>query len=217
MNYPVATAGILTCLIVLLLDEATSALDTKSEAAIQVALKAVSQGRTTITIAHRLSTIRDAHNIIFLSQGRIVEQGNHQDLVDSRGAYRDLISTQNLATETAETKATLKGNMSGNVEPIARHTSGNSIGGFVSSDSPDLARSSPHPRTSSAGGASTRVADSKHKLMCSRWSLLKFVYSFNRQEWALLLLASLTSIVCGLANPVQSGSYAPFLLHFITY
>ncbi len=72
---------------ILLLDEATSALDNESERAVQIALKNLMQGRTTITIAHRLSTIEHADRIIVMQQGQIVEQGNHASLLRAGGAY----------------------------------------------------------------------------------------------------------------------------------
>ena len=82
---------------ILLLDEATSALDTASEVLVQQALDQASTGRTTITIAHRLSTIRDADQIIVMSQGQIVEQGNHNSLSTKKGgAYAALVQAQAL-------------------------------------------------------------------------------------------------------------------------
>jgi ATP-binding cassette subfamily B protein len=72
---------------VLVLDEATSALDTRTERAVQEALDALSQGRTTIVIAHRLATIERADQIVVLEQGRIVERGRHADLVTLAGRY----------------------------------------------------------------------------------------------------------------------------------
>ncbi|HXS51830.1 MAG TPA: lipid A export permease/ATP-binding protein MsbA [Usitatibacter sp.] len=75
---------------ILLLDEATSALDTESERAVQAALEALMQGRTTIVIAHRLSTIEKADRIVVLSQGGIVEVGSHGDLVSAGGMYAGL-------------------------------------------------------------------------------------------------------------------------------
>ena len=74
----------------LILDEATSALDTESERHIQDALQTLQQNRTCIVIAHRLSTIESADNIIVMEDGEIIEQGNHQVLLDKDGSYAQL-------------------------------------------------------------------------------------------------------------------------------
>ncbi len=79
---------------ILLLDEATSALDTGSEAKVQEALDELSKGRTTLVIAHRLSTIRDAHKIVVMDQGRVIEQGTHDDLLAQSGTYAALHQMQ---------------------------------------------------------------------------------------------------------------------------
>jgi ATP-binding cassette subfamily B protein len=77
---------------VLVLDEATSALDTETERAVQLALDDLSRGRTTIAIAHRLSTIRDADQILVLDDGRILERGTHEQLLELGGRYTALLS-----------------------------------------------------------------------------------------------------------------------------
>ena len=79
---------------ILILDEATSNVDTRTEKAIQDAMQEVMKGRTSIVIAHRLSTIRDADLIVVLDQGRIVEQGNHDELLARKKKYYDLYMTQ---------------------------------------------------------------------------------------------------------------------------
>ena len=79
---------------ILLLDEATSALDTDSERHIQSALKKLMTGRTTIMVAHRLSTVIDADQIYVLSEGRIIESGSHQELLQLGKHYAHLWSRQ---------------------------------------------------------------------------------------------------------------------------
>jgi ATP-binding cassette subfamily B protein len=79
---------------VVVLDEATAHLDSESEAALQKALKTALAGRTSLVIAHRLSTVRDADQILVIDEGRIVEQGRHQELVEAGGLYAELYETQ---------------------------------------------------------------------------------------------------------------------------
>ena len=79
---------------ILILDEATSALDSVTEARIQSAFDELAKGRTTLIIAHRLSTIRNAHRIIVVDNNRIVEEGTHQELLQSGGEYAQLYNAQ---------------------------------------------------------------------------------------------------------------------------
>ncbi len=79
---------------VLILDEATSAIDNETEAAIQRSLRQIRQGRTVIMIAHRLSTIVDADLIVVLDQGKVVQQGSHEQLASEDGIYHQLWSVQ---------------------------------------------------------------------------------------------------------------------------
>lgn len=79
---------------ILILDEATSNLDTESETLIQESLKKLMEGRTTFVIAHRLSTIRQADQILVIEQGKIVEQGRHEELLDKEGRYFQLYTYQ---------------------------------------------------------------------------------------------------------------------------
>ena len=79
---------------VLILDEATSNVDTRTEVLIQQAMARLRHGRTSFVIAHRLSTIRNADNIVVMDGGRIVEQGDHDELLRKRGFYYDLYQSQ---------------------------------------------------------------------------------------------------------------------------
>jgi ATP-binding cassette subfamily B protein len=77
---------------VLVLDEATSALDVQTERAVEEALEALAEGRTTIVIAHRLSTVRDADQIIVLADGEVVERGSHAELLAAGGRYAEMVA-----------------------------------------------------------------------------------------------------------------------------
>lgn len=79
---------------ILILDEATSSVDTRTEMLIQKAMQNLMKGRTSFVIAHRLSTIREADNIVVMDHGRIVEQGNHKQLMEKKGFYYNLYMSQ---------------------------------------------------------------------------------------------------------------------------
>lgn len=86
---------------ILILDEATSALDAETEARIKRALDALRRGRTTFIIAHRLSTVADAHEILVLDQGRIVERGSFQQLADAGGLFARMVAEGGFTAPTA--------------------------------------------------------------------------------------------------------------------
>jgi ATP-binding cassette subfamily B protein len=75
---------------ILILDEATASIDTQTEVIIQQALKQLLKGRTSLVIAHRLSTIHDASRVVVMENGRIVEIGNHKELIEKKGVYYHL-------------------------------------------------------------------------------------------------------------------------------
>ena len=79
---------------ILILDEATSSVDTRTEKEISKAMQELMKGRTSFVIAHRLSTIRDADIILFMENGNIIEQGNHRELLEKKGAYATLYYSQ---------------------------------------------------------------------------------------------------------------------------
>lgn len=79
---------------ILILDEATSALDTKNESLVHEALERSMKGRTVIVIAHRLSTVRSADEILCMKEGKVVEKGSHEELMELNGEYFDLVNRQ---------------------------------------------------------------------------------------------------------------------------
>jgi len=81
---------------ILILDEATSALDAESEAIVQKALERLMAGRTTLEIAHRLATVRNAHRIVVMEEGRVVEEGTHAELLRGGGLYARLAALQGI-------------------------------------------------------------------------------------------------------------------------
>ncbi|ERT02028.1 ATP-binding protein cassette, subfamily B (MDR/TAP), member 1 [Sporothrix schenckii 1099-18] len=219
---------------ILLLDEATSALDTRSEGVVQAALDVASEGRTTITIAHRLSTIKDAHNIVVMSQGRIVEQGTHNELIEARGAYFNLVSAQSIEVVNdvkseedeaidAEMDAHLIRTISSANKDGAANASASASGAAADASSgkdveagyladPDdnikekLQRSSTRKSVSSIAAQARKSEEAQTKYGLG--TLIKLISSFNKQEWKLMLLALLFSIICGGGNPTQAVFFA---------
>ncbi|KAK1284857.1 ABC transporter B family member 2 [Acorus calamus] len=99
---------------ILLLDEATSALDTESEKSVQEALDRVMVGRTTVVVAHRLSTIRNADVIAVVGGGKIIETGNHEELMSKPGStYAALVQLQEEASQQTQSSPTLDGSIMG--------------------------------------------------------------------------------------------------------
>ncbi|KAF2495468.1 multidrug resistance protein 3 [Lophium mytilinum] len=101
---------------ILLLDEATSALDPHAEKIVQLALDNVSENRTTLVIAHKLSTVRNADNIAVISDGKIIEQGTHDELIAANHAYAQLVRAQDLGAASGDSDEAMDG--SSDAEPL---------------------------------------------------------------------------------------------------
>ncbi|KAJ8119969.1 hypothetical protein ONZ43_g3201 [Nemania bipapillata] len=196
---------------ILLLDEATSALDTKSEGVVQAALEAAAEGRTTITIAHRLSTIKDAHNIVVMSQGAIIEQGTHDELLQKQGAYYNLVTAQNIAAVQATNE---EEDDDDDDTQLIRKMSSAHTGGAYSEDPNDNIAAKLN-RSSTQASVSSRVLKGRkpdEEVKYGVWTLIKLIASFNRSEWKLMLWGLFWAIICGGGNPTQALFFAKQIL-----
>ncbi|XP_047990871.1 ATP-dependent translocase ABCB1-like [Leguminivora glycinivorella] len=158
---------------ILLLDEATSALDTSSEAKVQKALDKAQEGRTTIVVAHRLSTIRNADLIYVFKSGVVVETGNHDELMKSKGHYYDMVMLQTFpgAEESGEKRPSLTREVSVRSEK----------------DEDDFIP------------MNTEISDDKDE--ANKVSFLQ-VLKLNKPEWKSITVASLCSLMSGFAMPM---------------
>ena len=193
---------------ILLLDEATSALDTKSEGVVQAALEVAAAGRTTISIAHRLSTIKDAHNIVVMTSGRIVEQGTHDELLAKRGAYYNLVEAQKIAQEEALSPDEEEAIDETDEKLIRQKT--NASGRYEEDpDDKDIAKKlnrSQSQKSQSSMALQGRTTQSEQR--DSLWTLIKLIASFNKTEIIYMLIGLSFSIICGAGNPVQAVFFA---------
>ncbi|KAI1393924.1 P-loop containing nucleoside triphosphate hydrolase protein [Hypoxylon trugodes] len=193
---------------ILLLDEATSALDTKSEGVVQAALEAAAEGRTTITIAHRLSTIKDAHNIVVMSQGAIVEQGTHNELLVFGGAYAKLVNAQNIAAVN-DLSAEEQEKLDAHDEQLVRKASRKTEAGYI--EDPDDNINEKLNRSTTQGSASSKALQGRKPEEAKEyglWTLIKLIASFNKEEWKLMVWGLCWSIICGGGNPTQAFFFA---------
>ncbi|KAL7929998.1 P-loop containing nucleoside triphosphate hydrolase protein [Trichoderma chlorosporum] len=192
---------------ILLLDEATSALDTKSEGVVQAALEAASQGRTTITIAHRLSTIKDAHNIVVMSQGSIVEQGTHDELLEKQGAYYNLVSAQKIAV-TQDAADEDEAEIAEKDEELIRKLTTNKEEYVVDPDDDIAAKLDRSATQKSASSLALQKRKQEEEQKYSLWTLIKVIAAFNTPEWKYMVVGLFFAAVCGGGNPTSAVFFA---------
>ncbi|KAF2258210.1 multidrug resistance protein 1 [Lojkania enalia] len=175
---------------VLLLDEATSALDPKAEKIVQQALDNVSENRTTIVIAHKLSTVRNADNIAVMSDGIVVEQGTHNKLIKTNGAYARLVRAQDLGGASEEGSE-------------ADHTTG---------EETTLIRT--QTQVGSTFGAGKTEETTKDGI---KYGLIKCIVVILREQgnlWPIFLILAATSVLGGLTFPAQAILFSRILRAF---
>ncbi|PAA88248.1 hypothetical protein BOX15_Mlig002315g4 [Macrostomum lignano] len=192
--------------VLLLLDEATSALDSESEAIVQAALDKASENTTTLVVAHRLSTVRNADLILTVSEGRILEAGTHDELMERRGLYHQLVSLQEFADEAEQA-----GRMTGGQDSSLLNGSAANA-----SDTEQRRR-----RTSTSFSKTDRVAveivagaltensktkeemeKAKQKEMLANSPSFFAILRMNKPEWPYILLACVGSLILGGGMPL---------------
>ncbi|KIW16602.1 hypothetical protein PV08_03790 [Exophiala spinifera] len=192
---------------ILLLDEATSALDTKSEGVVQQALEEAAKGRTTIVIAHRLSTIKTADNIVVMQAGRIIEQGTHDQLLELKKAYYNLVSAQRIGGDDEDQSENEKGTDMSDDELLRVQTSRSGGDPMIDPEDEKLALG----RTRSQKSISSKLlADrsSGGEPVYSLWTIIKFIGGFNASEWLIMCVGFVFTIIAGAAQPVQGIFFA---------
>ena len=193
---------------ILLLDEATSALDTKSEGIVQAALDKAAQGRTTIVIAHRLSTIKGADNIVVMSRGKIVEQGNHDELLEKKAAYYNLVEAQRIAAQTEAKREDEIPILDENDAQVLEPTPGDEEKQMAFEEDPNDLQLGRTKTTQSASSKALQNKMPESETKYGLWTLIKLVASFNKQEFLYMLIGLFSSVINGAGNPVQAVFFA---------
>uniref|UniRef100_A0A8C2EUT6 ATP-binding cassette sub-family B member 5 n=1 Tax=Cyprinus carpio TaxID=7962 RepID=A0A8C2EUT6_CYPCA len=214
---------------ILLLDEATSALDTQSESIVQAALDKVIAGRTTIVIAHRLSTIRSADIIAGFSEGKVVEQGSHGELMAKKGVYYSLVMQQTCGRPNDDD---LDANEDDTQDASEGETCEESSETETPAEGMEMQMESGTLRRSLRRGSerrSSRKKSSKKKSKKSKQDkkvhALRFfdekekapeipftkILALNKPEWPYLLVGTLASLVGGAVYPCVAILFAKII------
>ncbi|XP_054735740.1 multidrug resistance protein homolog 65 isoform X2 [Anastrepha obliqua] len=185
---------------ILLLDEATSALDYHSEKDIQKALDLVSKGRTTIVVSHRLSAIRGADKIVFLHEGKVFEEGSHDDLMTLKGMYYNMVRAGdiNIADATEETTAEDKKINLNSIDKSFETDLINMEKNHISNEQPIVHTKSKEnaPKEEASGG--------------NFFITFKRILKLARPEWCMLLFGAVCAIAFGFTYPAFSVIFGEF-------
>ncbi|XP_060520770.1 ATP-dependent translocase ABCB1-like isoform X2 [Cylas formicarius] len=176
----------------LLLDEATSALDTENEAEVQMALDSIDYTCTKIVVAHRLSTIRNADRIIVFDQGRVVEEGSHQQMMEAKGAYSKMINSQ------------------GYTELNREDDKINEVQTRKSSRVKSMTFSSHSGYGSDSDDADTEVVEEETEELSS-FQVITKILKTNSREWLALSAGCLASVLNGASLPIYGLVFGDIL------
>lgn len=192
---------------ILILDEATAALDSSSERLIQEALAKVAGRITMVSIAHRLSTAKDAHKIVLIQKGRVVEEGSHNELVARGGSYAEMVRLQNLGklTPSLAPDADAIREARGDVLPVRPDPAAKEV--FLDVKGVDIADESPPiSAIDETSDQETERKKRRHKKRerevekerkRSRWFTARFTFSLLRPNIGYVLLGLAMSVVIG--------------------
>ncbi|KAI0455557.1 P-loop containing nucleoside triphosphate hydrolase protein [Xylaria acuta] len=169
---------------ILVLDEATSSLDSASEQRIQAGIEKASVGRTVISIAHRLATVKNADKIVVMRNGRVIEEGNHGELMAKDADYAALVRLQNMGSETSSISTTQESKLS--VDLKGKRSS------LVGGDMGDTAE------TVEPGKQEVAIEDpTEREPNQPAWSTMKRLGSFTRPHLLWLFIAFFGSLIVG--------------------
>ncbi|KAF5964528.1 multidrug resistance 1 2 [Fusarium coicis] len=214
----------------LILDEATAALDSTSESLIQDALAKLQDRVTMVSIAHRLATAKDAHKIVVVDKGKVVEQGPHAELVAKGGAYAKMVEFQNL--ETLEAPA-IPGDDVSRDSSVIRSTLPDYGSKEMAVEDSALKSSGEEIKKETA---SDKTAEESDRSKPPRWFTLKFTFALVRPNLGYLMLGLSASVIiggsyiaeavifghtvnslspCGVADKIRDGGESYGLLFFV--
>lgn len=179
---------------ILILDEATSALDSQCEGIVQSATTKASKGRTALFIAHRLSAIMRCENVVVLRNGTIVEQGTHAELMERGKTYFQLVETQMPTASIVER----------NAEDWTKSEHAMGSEALASLDIPTKSQD----MSSFAVGMNIAISSSDSRAHAPWYDLLYLDAQFHKQDWLVVLLGVLCSVIAGAGNPILAVFFA---------